>query len=466
MKIIDLLKPLLGSYDVAGHLGNYEIKETEIAGLHHDSRKVIAGSMFFSLDGTHVDGARFANEAVKNGAVCIVGERWQESIPVVQIIVPCVREAMSLIAKEYNSRKVNDMRIIGVVGTNGKTTCAHIMKHILETSGEKVGILGTLHGTMTTPDPIDLHRILGDMYDDGKRIVVMEASAHAIHFKKLAGITFEVVIFTNITQDHLDFFGTFDNYANTKINFFFGDCIKTAVINTNNEFGQKILSQRQGKSEAYSLSDIKLFPDGSVINGEFEINLPARFNAENALGCIVAAKLLGTEETVIKQALKSVPRIPGRFNVFKVGEVTVVIDFAHSPDGLEKIITSVREFAPKKIIAVFGCGGNRDKAKRPIMGGIAARHSDFTVITSDNPRLEKPLSIMKQIRKGFRAAKNKDFVMIVNREEAIKHALKIAAAGDIVIIAGKGGETHTEINGKIIEYTDESVITTHIKEGV
>jgi len=464
MKIIELLK-VLEKYEVVGHLGNYEIKETDVTQLHHDSRKVVVGSMFFCLDGTCVSGVKFAWEAVKNGAVCVITEEWQESIHVVQIVVPDVREAMSLMAKCFYGSMVNEMRVIGVVGTNGKTTCAHIMKHILETAGERVGILGTLHGVMTTPDPIDLHRTIKEMHTEGIRVVVMEVSAHAIHFKKVAGITFEVVIFTNITQDHLDFFGTFDKYADTKVGFMLGEDIKTAVINTGNEFGRKIMSERKGSSIEYALCDVQLFPDRSVI-GEFDVNLPARFNAENALGCIAAAKVLVIEGPIIKQALKSIPRIPGRFNVFKLGDVTVIIDFAHSPDGLEKIIMSVKEFATKKVITVFGCGGNRDKGKRPAMGEISARLSDFTVITSDNPRFERPISIMKQIRKGFKAQKNKNFTMVVDRVKAIEYALGFAQEGDIVIIAGKGGETYTEIKGRMIEYADESVIATHIRNGV
>jgi UDP-N-acetylmuramoyl-L-alanyl-D-glutamate--2,6-diaminopimelate ligase len=394
-------------------------------------------------------------EAVDNGAICLVVEKYLE-FDVEQIIVPDVREAMGQFAKEFYGAKVDEMRVVGVVGTNGKTTCAHIMKHIFETAGEEVGILGTLHGKLTTPDPIDLHKAFAKMYDDGIRTVVMEATAHAIHFKKLTGITFEAVIFTNITQDHLDFFGTFENYANTKINFFLqGDHIKTAIVNIDNEFGQRIIKERKAKSIPYSLEYNK-----------FETNLLARFNAENVAGCGTCARALGISEDHIKAALISVPQIPGRFNVYKVGEVTAIVDFAHSPDGLEKIILAVREFAKGKIITVFGCGGNRDKEKRPIMGEISARLSDFTVITSDNPRFERPIAIMKQIRKGFRAVKCKNFIMIKDRADAICLALELAEDGDVVIVAGKGGETHTEIKGKMIEYTDSFVITTHINFGL
>jgi len=414
-----------------------------IKSLHFDSRKVTQDSLFFCLHGE-----KYVNDAIRNGAICLVTET-RLNLSIQQIIVPDVREAMSLMAKEFYGSKVDEMRIVGVVGTNGKTTCTHIMKHIFETAGERVGILGTLHGKLTTPDPIDLHKAFADMYDDGIRTVVMEATAHAIHFEKLAGITFEAVIFTNITQDHLDFFGTFENYSNTKINFFLqGKHIKTAIVNADNEFGRRILEERKDESVAYSLGKTKV-----------ETNLLARFNAENAAGCGTCASVLGISEEHIKTALTSIPQIPGRFNVYKVGEVTAIIDFAHSPDGLEKIILAVKEFATGKIITVFGCGGNRDKEKRPIMGGISARLSDFTVITSDNPRFERPVAIMKQIRKGFRALKCKNYIMVKDRAEAICLALELAESGDTVIIAGKGGETHTEIKGKLIEYTDEFVIT-------
>jgi len=422
--------------------------------LHFDSRKVTPGSLFFCLHGE-----KYAKDAAKNGAVCLVAEKRLKidgAEQIEQIIVPNVREAMSLMSKEFYGKRVDKMRVVGVVGTNGKTTCAHIMKHILETAGERVGIFGTLHGKLTTPDPIDLHRSFAEMYDDGIRTVVMEATAHAIHFKKLAGIKFEAVIFTNITQDHLDFFGTFENYANTKINFFLqGDHIKTAIVNVDNEFGRRIVKERKGEFVPYSLEA-----------GAIETNLLARFNAENVAACGTCARALGIGEEHIKAALTSIPQIPGRFNVFKVGGVTVIIDYAHTPDGLENVILAVREFTTGKIFTVFGCGGNRDKEKRPIMGGISARLSDFTVITTDNPRFERPLKIMKQIQKGFKAVKCKNFAMIKDRTEAICFAVGKASDGDVVIIAGKGGETHTETRGKMIEYTDEFVVTTHINFGM
>ena len=432
-----------------------------IKALHFDSREVTPGSLFFCLHGE-----KYVHDAIKNGAICLVAEKRLD-IDIEQIIVPDVREAMALMSKESYGNRVDEMRVIGVVGTNGKTTCAHIMKHILETAGERVGILGTLHGKLTTPDPIDLHKAFAAMYADGIRTVVMEATAHAIHFRKLAGIAFEAVIFTNISQDHLDFFGTFENYANTKINFFSqGDYIKKAIVNTGNEFGFRMWKELRDRSAPYQLTDVQLFPDKSVIGNEFEVNMAARFNAENALACLTCARELGISDQHIKTALAGVPQIPGRFNVFNVGGVTAIIDFAHSPDGLEKIISAVRELVPRKVITVFGCGGNRDKGKRPIMGEISARLSDFTVITSDNPRFEKPIAIMKQIRKGFKAVRCKNFIMIKDRAEAICLALELAEDGDIVIIAGKGGETHTEIKGKMIEYTDEFVITTHINFGL
>lgn len=433
--------------------------DENIKALCHDSRAATPGSMFFCLDGTRVNGASFAKEAIRNGAIALVAKK-RLRLDVKQIIVPDVREAMSLMAKEFYKNAADEMRIVGIVGTNGKTTCAHIIKHIFETAGEKVGVIGTLQGSMTTPDPIDLHRRFAEMHTHGIRTVIMEVTAHAIHFKKVAGIRFEAVIFTNITQDHLDFFGTFENYSNTKINFFLqNNSIKTAIVNTDNEFGQKIMTRRGGNTVEYFIDDVLLFPDRTILNGEYEINLPARFNAENALGCITAAQVLGVSSEIIKTAIKSIPQISGRFNVFKLCEYTVVVDFAHTPDGLEKIILAVKDFAPKRIITVFGCGGNRDKKKRPLMGAISARHSDFTIITSDNPRDENPLAIIKQIEKGFR--KKGSHVLVEDRTEAINFALKMAEAGDIVIIAGKGGETHTEIGGKFIEYTDEKVIKTY-----
>ena len=477
MYINEILK-CLDDFEVAG---GYDFLDFDVTSLHHDSRTVSTGGLFFVLQGTKTNGVKFIKQAVRNGAVCIVTERTLVKCIVPQVMVPNVRKAMSLIAKTFYGNAVDDLRVIAVVGTNGKTTITHMLKHILESGGEQCGIIGTLgiwygdikvDSNMTTPDPIKLHKIFSKMRDTGIKTVVMEVSAHAVYLHKLAGIVFDIAIFTNITRDHLDFFKSFEVYSKTKVDFFLNDkTVKTAIINTDDKFGQIIASKRTGKSINYSLENIKpqLFSDKStfIVEGhEMILNIPARFNVQNALGCVLAVRNLGISYKQIKTALQTLPQIPGRFNTYRIkgGKVTAIIDYAHTPDGLEKVIRSTREINTKgRIITVFGCGGNRDKLKRVIMGEISGMLSNYTIITSDNPRYEKPAIIMKQIEKGIRRVVSKHerdlkYTLIQDRTEAINFALYKAKSGDTVIIAGKGGETYVEIKGQKIEYSDENVI--------
>jgi UDP-N-acetylmuramoyl-L-alanyl-D-glutamate--2,6-diaminopimelate ligase len=481
--------------------------EVEVTALTHDSRKVEAGSLFFAISGGKRDGAKFIKAAIKRGAVAVVTQQpFKAKIPV--IVAERVRRVMAMTAKAFSDNACDQLTLTAIVGTNGKTTTANILAHILKTSGKHVGVIGTLgifsdgeqmDGCMTTPDPIEMHGAFSKMVADGVTHVVMEVSAHAIHFEKVAGVQFKTAIFTNVTQDHLDFFGTFENYSNTKINFFLnGDHIDTAVVNIDNQFGRRILAERQGVSVTYSLEHdadyamkypskiegcpesrigvCELHPDKSIFSvcSKGEVNglvvaMPARFNIYNAMSAAAAAREIGVGWEDIGVALSSLPRVDGRFNVYRVRDFSVVIDFAHSPDGLEKIIESVREILdnrpktdskPPRIFTVFGCGGNRDSTKRPLMGQIASDLSDVVIITSDNPRNENPMRIMNQIKKG---CTNPNYVLIEDRTEAVKFALNKAREGDIVIIAGKGAEDYIEIRGEKIPYSDQSVVLEEIE---
>ena len=384
------------------------------------------GDVFFDLHNNK--GHR--EQAIKRGASEIVTEN--------------AREQMALRAKEFYGRACDKMKIIGVVGTNGKTTIVNMLGHLL---GRKCAIVGTLGVTyngktidtgMTTPDPIEMHKIFGRMHDAGMKYVAMETSAHAIHYKKLAGIAFDYLIFTNISVDHLDFFKTFERYANTKIDFFFGEHVGKAVVNVDSEHGRVIASKRE--VIPYDLNSF-----------DVPINLMAKFNRYNANACLTVMKDMGLK---IPKKI-SFPQIAGRFNtyVLKNGAI-VVIDYAHTPDGLEKVIESVRETCNGRVITVFGCGGDRDKSKRKTMGQISGDMSDFTVLTNDNPRYEKPMKIIKQIKKGVK----KNFVIIEDRREAINFALYKAGSGDVVIIAGKGAEQYMEIRGEKVQFCDTRVI--------
>ena len=467
-----------------------QIAGVRVTHLTHDSRKVQPGSAFFVLKGGRAHGADFTDEAVARGAGVIVTEHATENCPVPQYIVPDVREYMSLAAKEFFGNVADKMTLIAVVGTNGKTTCTYMLRHILTKWGvpphAPPGIIGTLGSFigddciatgLTTPDPIELHETLAEMYRRGVRTVIMEASAHAIHYRKLTGLTFRAAIFTNLSRDHLDFFETYEQYANTKIGFF-GANVQTAVINADDPASLKIkhpniVSYALDKPADFTATNLKLRAGGSEFKtgrARIALNLPGRFNVQNALACIAVAQNLGVQRKAICRALKTLPKISGRFNTFLLKlprrKVTCVIDYAHTPDGLEKILTSVREFARKRIIAVFGCGGNRDTTKREIMGTIAARLADFAVITSDNPRFESPRAIMLQIEAGMKIY-TQNYTLCENRAKAIYYALDMAQDGDMVVIAGKGGETYMEIEGTRHDYSDENVIrkyeTTHTK---
>jgi UDP-N-acetylmuramoyl-L-alanyl-D-glutamate--2,6-diaminopimelate ligase len=385
-----------------------------------------------------------------------------------------VRELIAVAAKGKTNNVCDKMRIIGVTGTNGKTTSAFVLAHLI---GRRVGVIGTLgafvgdkkiesESKLTTPDPIHLHEIFQKMYDLGVRTVVMEVSAHAIFYRKVAGINFESVIFTNLTQDHLDFFGNITDYANTKIGFVLGAQVKTAIVNADDPYGQKIISVGQKSIIKFSIEDVKgleLLPNMCRFrykNKKIALNLCGRFNVYNALGCICAARALGISMSKIRARTWSIPVVAGRFNVIRAtGGYTVVIDYAHTPDGLEKILNSARELvAPNaRLVSVFGCGGNRDTTKREIMGKIAGRLCDYVVITSDNPRNEIPEEIIKQIEGGIMAT-NCKYHTEVDRRAATIFALDTAQSGDVIVIAGKGAETTQEIAGVFYPYVDGEVV--------
>ncbi|MCL2755957.1 MAG: UDP-N-acetylmuramoyl-L-alanyl-D-glutamate--2,6-diaminopimelate ligase [Firmicutes bacterium] len=455
--------------------------EPIVTHLTHDSNLVEPGSLFFALPGTRTNGKMYAMNAIAKGATAVVvEEELGHNIP--QIVVRDVRAAMSLISKTFNNNTVDQMRIIGITGTNGKTTTSHIIFHILSKNKVPCALIGTLGvkaypdikidlSSLTTPDPIELHQIFKTLHSNGINTIIMECSAHAISLKKLEGIHFKQGIFTNLSQDHLDFFGDYRTYADTKINWF-DERIQTAIINADDEEYSKLKNNMCDKMITYSIenksdfiaSRIKFKPDGTryKLNGKDSMHsaLPGRFNIYNCLAATISCNQLGLHITQITRALKTLPNIPGRFNAMKVKDFSVIIDYAHTPDSLEKVICSVRELVSGKngkIITVFGCGGNRDILKRQVMGEISARLSDFTVITSDNPRDENPMSIMYQIEAGAKLA-TENYILIENRHDAIIHALKHASKNDVVIIAGKGAEEYQEIAGKKHLFSDFKVV--------
>lgn len=475
-----------------------------VSGLYHNSQLVQPGGLYFALkDGTYVA------EAIQNGAIVIVSETDIEvtiSKSIMHIVVPDVRTAMALAAKEFYGNVVDKMRVTGVIGTNGKTTTTYIMQHMLEmATGKNVGVIGTTGvlnagkqwegiTTLTTPDPIDLHRALACMYRNGVRDVVMEVSAHAIFYRKIAGINFQGVIFTNITQDHLDFFKTFESYKNTKLSFFQNLESGTVVINADDKYGLEIANAINSKANVFSISyslkhdtivgtaqwafvdQVQLSVRGSdfILGkvGACHLVLPGLYNVYNAVAAALLCNHYGITWQIIKEALATLPAVPGRFNLFDIHGVTAVIDYAHTPDGLEQLLKNARAILPSqaRLFVVFGCGGDRDRLKRPIMGAIAYRLADYVVLTSDNPRTENPETIIDEIERGIKTLDvdtlnqvldgglGERYVRIVNRAEAIEFAIQQAQPGDIVVIAGKGHENYMDINHQKIPYMDSKVL--------
>jgi UDP-N-acetylmuramyl-tripeptide synthetase len=464
----------------------YGDKTVEIAGLSHNSKTVNGGDLYFALRDNV-----FVGEAVENGAVAVVTAKKCDGVPCV--VVSNVRLAMSLIAKRFYNC-ADKMKIFGVVGTNGKTTASYMLKHILETgTNKKVGIIGTITNTLTTPDPIDLHKIFFKMRKDGIKTVVMEVSAHAIHYQKIAGINFTGVIFTNISQDHLDFFNSFRAYKDTKISFFHDAKIKFLSVNNDDEYAREICEKahKNTKIITYSCENgADLTAGDIVLNGngtDFTLNYPekmrvhipicGKFNIYNTLSAVAVAIKCGIKRDRIERALSTFPQVAGRFNTYQLNGGTVIIDYAHTPDGLKKILTAGRELLKgdgAKLISVFGCGGERDRTKRGIMGQISVALADFTVITSDNPRTENPDEIINEIERGIITRdisavvdnildlSSAKYIKITDRAEAIEYALSQVRAGDIVVIAGKGHEDYMDINGEKIKYSDAETVKNRI----
>ena len=437
-----------------------------------DHRKVEEGDVFIALSGVNSDGNTFAQEALDRGAVVVVGEKdlqvWNG------IKVDDARSAYALMSKHFFGDACDDLRIIAVTGTNGKTTTCNTISNVLEMAGAKVGTIGTLGARFgqhdidtgfTTPDPYILHKIFAQMKKEGHQFAVMEASAHALALKKLDGIKFEIGVLTNITEDHLDFFGDMDCYAQAKFKLFEEGRVKLGIIAGGKPYSKEAFDYAQvpvlsygigeqfdikGKGLKKSFSSSEFVCD--YLGEEIDIKTPlvGGYNIENALAAIGVCRSLGVESELVKLGMNCLTPVEGRFNVIKMGGANIIIDFAHTPDGLEKVLEAARELTEGELVVVFGCGGNRDKLKRPIMGEIASKMADEVVITSDNPRMEEPQMIIEDIQKGV----NVPCKTFVNRKAAIHYVLKNAKSGQTIVIAGKGGEKYQEIKGVKYPYND------------
>lgn len=454
--------------------------EIEITGLCTDSQKVKKGDLFFCYEGGKYDSHDFISEAKVLGAAAVICEKKLDcKIP--QIIVEDGRKQMAPIARAFYGFADKQLKLVAVTGTNGKTTITYMLESIFKTAGRKTGVVGTLgigyagkfiSPQLTTPDPIFLHAILSDMVNCGVEYVFMEVSAHALYFNKIDGLNYEVGIFTNCTQDHLDFFGNMHDYAESKKLLFKDGRCKYSVVNSDDNLGQKLIGELEN-CVSYGLenpADVFAVDIAEKINGtsfvinlfdelyEMNLNMPAIHNVYNAMAACACAKLLGVRTDVIAKGLNELKKVTGRLErVAQYNGAEIFVDFAHTPDGLEKSLKSLKKLCAGKLYCLFGCGGNRDKTKRPIMGAIAAKYADFCIVTSDNPRFEDPYDIIYDIEEGLKSY-GKKYVTVTERETATEYAIKLLEKGDILLVAGKGGEYYQEIMGIKHSYNDNMVI--------
>jgi UDP-N-acetylmuramoyl-L-alanyl-D-glutamate--2,6-diaminopimelate ligase len=421
----------------------------EIRELAYDAREVPRGSLFFCIPGATVDGHDFAADAVGRGASALVVERRLE-LDVPQLVVSTVRAAMSRAAVEFFGDPTARLPVVAVTGTNGKTTTAYLLWSILAAAGEQPGLLTNVERRvgsdiravgLNTPESIDLQRLFREMLEGGNRACVMEATSMASVKGRLDGTRFAVLVFTNLTQDHLDFHRTMEEYFEAKRRLF-GQATR-AVVNVGDEYGARLATE---------IPDAVTFSQDERLDG-IELKLRGRFNIENALAARAAARALGIDEQAIKGGIEAVDRVPGRFDAVDEGQpFTVLVDYAHTPGALESALEAARELARGRLICVFGAGGDRDRDKRPLMGQVVAELADIALVTSDNPRSEDPAVIAADVVDGL------DLEVELDRRRAIERALETAREGDVVLVAGKGHEQGQEIGGRKLPFDDREVV--------
>jgi UDP-N-acetylmuramoyl-L-alanyl-D-glutamate--2,6-diaminopimelate ligase len=443
MMQLERLAAALGAAEVVGPA------DVEALDLVYDARDAGPGAVFFCVRGERADGHDFAPQAVGNGAVALVVER-PLAVGVPQIVVPDARAAMALGADAFFGRPTEELQVAGVTGTSGKTTTSFLLYAILAAAGRRPGLLGTVEARVggerrgvlrTTPEAIDLQRTFREMLDAGDRSCAMEASSHASELHRLDGVRFAVLVFTNLSQDHLDFHGDMESYFQAKRRLFTG--ATPAVVNIGDDYGRRLAAE---------LPDAVTFTgdDASALDG-IELKLRGRFNVENALGAVAAARVLGIDDEAIKRGVESVRGVPGRFETVEEGQpFTVIVDYAHKPDALEKVLRAARDMTRGRVLVVVGAGGDRDRGKRPLMGRIASELADVAIVTSDNPRSEDPQAIIEEIVAGTTS----DVEVVPDRAEAIARAVELARDGDVVLIAGKGAEQGQEFADRTIPFDD------------
>ena len=460
--------------------------QTDVTAVISDSRKVIPGSLFVAVSGFASDGNRFIPMAMEKGASVVVTAKKPE-LDVPYVLVASDRLALALLGTNFFGRPAESMTMIGVTGTNGKTSTTWLLKQVLkEVKGAKVGLVGTMENHIgdlvvpterTTPESIELQELFAQMRDAGCTYMVMEVSSHALELDRVGGITFDVAAFTNLTEDHLDFHKTMEAYCDAKA-ILFRRC-RRAVVNGDDPWVTRILAgctapvitATVGGDGSLRAEDVQLRADGvtfTAVCGEERVpicvGIPGNFTVRNVLGVLGIALQLGISLEEAAAALAKVEGVKGRVEVVPTPgkDYTILIDYAHTPDGLENVLSSVRGFCKGRLIAVFGCGGDRDPIKRPIMGKIGVDIADLAIITSDNPRTEAPDAIIRDIVAGVGEAKN--YEVVENRREAIKYAMDIAKKDDIIVLAGKGHETYQEIMGVKHHLDEREIVAAYLAD--
>ncbi len=457
-------------------------EDIEIGALCSNSREKTADALFFCIPGARFDAHDFAPQAIQNGCVALVVDHYVEA-DVPQVKVTNVRAAMSRMAAAFYGNPANEMRLVGVTGTKGKTTTTYMIKSILEHAGMKVGLIGTtgnmigerrIESNYTTPDPIDLQRDLRQMADEGVNAVVMEVSAHAIDMHRLDGLSFEVGAYTNLSQDHLDYFGTMEKYFDCKKHFFTSGMARNAVLNVDEETSVGILRDLTCPHVTFGIAaaadlfarDIEITETGVSFELKLQgmhtmpihLRMTGMFNVYNAIAAASCALVMGIAEADIHEGLEQIENVPGRIEMLPTNTpYKVILDYAHAPDALDNILKTCRTFTRNRLIALFGCGGDRDKGKRPIMGRIGGELADLCILTSDNPRNEEPMDILRAIEEGIKETDG-EYITIENRREAIRHALEIGRDGDVIVLCGKGHETYQETRGVKSPFDEKVVV--------
>ena len=458
--------------------------DREITGVSCDSRTVKPGELFVAIPGQEEDGGRFIADAASRGAACVVCQRrTEDGTPCV--VVPSARRALATLSANWFGHPARDLTLLGVTGTNGKTTSTYLIKQILEhAAGARVGLVGTIRNMIgqetlpaqrTTPDALELQGLLRSMANAGCTHVVMEVSSHALALERVRGLTFAVALFTNLTQDHLDFHQTMERYCDAKA-VLFENC-GAAVYNADDPWHERLLRRSTGRRFSYAVhaqadlraGDIRLRPDGIsyqayMAEGSFpvETGIPGAFTVYNTLGAIAACMQLGLPAADCAAALRGGGGVKGRMEVVPTPglDYTVLIDYAHTPDALANVLTAARGFAGGRTVALFGCGGDRDRTKRPKMGAIAARLADFSIVTTDNPRTEEPERIIADILAGLDGG---SYAVILDRMEAIRYALQTARPGDVIVLCGKGHETYQEVGHEKRHLDEREIVAAYFQ---